>query len=60
MPSLTQQVEFECRCSECRGELSVEVSTDYRGNHVVSVAPCEGCLRAARDAGYEEGLHDSE
>ena len=54
MPSF--DLDFEVICGKCGGGLSRSSkaeSTKY--GFVVTIDPCEDCLKDAHDEGYEEG-----
>jgi hypothetical protein len=48
-----------CECAECGAELSasVDVSDD---KITVTAPPCKKCSKEEYDAGYEQGVADSE
>ena len=53
------EVNFEVFC-ECGVGLRRQSTTDNNrhGGHTVTVEPCGGCLKKARDEGYAEGRDD--
>lgn len=57
MPTLetTAEIEFEVICDNCGATLQADAGTDYRGDAVISVEPCEKCLSAEYEKGREEG-----
>lgn len=61
MPEFQIEVSFEVFCGECGAGLCNQTTTRKsrgRGEDQVVVAPCEKCIRDAREEGYEKGLQD--
>ena len=62
MPGVEVNIEIYCSCGEgiCNHTVG---GTDYRGNPIFTVEPCEKCLERAkeegRDEGYNEGIKDA-
>lgn len=48
--------ELDVQCSDCGSWLKI---VSY-GSKEVAVEPCERCLEAMRDEGYEDGYSDGE
>ena len=57
MPNVTLNVEVYCSCGEglCN---QTDTSQDRYGNPALTVTPCEKCLKAAHDEGFDEGFDD--
>ena len=51
-------VEFTVKCSECGAELDADITDASQRNGwttTVEASPCEKCMEAAEDTGYEKG-----
>lgn len=60
MPSF--EVTFEVFCARCGAGLCDQSDTRtsrMRGEPQVTVEPCEQCLSAAEDKGYEKGFDEA-
>lgn len=54
MPNFT--IDFEVVCGKCGAGLCNQSSgSNYRGQNVVTVDPCEKCINASYDEGFEHG-----
>lgn len=59
MPSIEVDVEIEVYCEKCGAGLcgqTTAVRTHRRGLPAFRVQPCQACLDAAENRGYEDGL----
>lgn len=55
MSEITVDIVVECSCGN---NLSGQAAggSDYKGNPVITVEPCEKCMERARNEGYAEGF----
>lgn len=50
-----ETIFFEFFCEECGEKLEYTI---WSGRSFIKVKPCQKCLEAARDKGYEDGHYD--
>jgi hypothetical protein len=55
MPIITTDVDFEVWCSCGKGLCNQVTVTTKQGHTAVIVEPCQHCLEAAYDEGYDQG-----
>lgn len=49
-------VEINVACSECGSTLVGKSASNAFDAWIIQVEPCERCLGAAREAGYDNGM----
>jgi len=53
MPDITVDISLYCSCG--KGICNNATATTINGNPTFTIEPCEKCISAARDAGYDDG-----